>query len=540
MFGVARLNTLSKALADADVIPSLTVTFSSPQSRYLFNASAAATYEIIRISTSGLSFNLTAGTGVYAGADIYMVGAGGNGGNVVSTSIGIAGSGGGGAYLSNTNYALTSGSYTAYAGAAGDTVGFDSTITKSDSSIQLVAGGGGSGGNVNASGAVTAGNSGSISNGGGGGSGASSTIPSASTSGSGLLGGNGGAGVASATASLRSVGGGGAGGSIINGTITAGSNGGNGSGGTGGAGGTSGSIAAGVISNTAVPYGVGGGGGGGTTGGSSTSAAGRNTAGNGNAGAVVGGGGSGGLNTATGVARTGGAGAAGTIYLRLKKPLFTVTYVDTSQSNASTITIPSTAQVGDLAVLYDFAVTTGTVAPTSVTPSGWTLVGVSNVGLTTTPAMRGSIYWKFLVSGDPGSTITGMSGGTTNDKIMTIHRPSITPFIKDSGIFAATPLTSGQASTLAPTNLTVFTAGATLNGMTNMPFVIGVQHCSTTAIATTSSTQTATRTINNSSGRQRVVIFENTNGQGNFAANSVCSMTDGGNNLQNAINGFFY
>lgn len=540
MFGIARLNTLAKALADADVIPVLTVTAGTPQFRYLFNASAAATYEIIRINTSGLDFTFTAGTGIYAGADIYMIGGGGDGGSVVSTSIGIAGSGGGGGYLENLNYSLTSGSYTsiAGAGAGGATIGYDSTLTKSDLSIQLVAGGGGSGGNVNASGAVTAGTSGAaITGGGGGGSGASSTIPSVSTSGSGggpssspAIGGNAGAGVASATASLRSVGGGGG----------ATANGGAGSGGTGGAGGAGGSIAAGVVNNTALAYGVGGGGGGGTTGGASTSAAGRNTAGAGTAGAIVGGGGSGGLNTATGTARTGGTGGAGTIYLRLKKPLFTVTYIDTAESNTSGITIPSTAQVGDLAVLYDFAVTTGTVAPTSVTPSGWTKISVSDVSLTTTPAMRGTIHWKFLVSGDPGSTITGMAGGTTNDKIITIHRPSITGIAPTSGVFASTPLTAGQASTLAPTNLTVFTAGGNVFGMTNMPFVIGVQHCSTTAIASTTSTQTPTRTINNSSGRQRIVIFENTNGQSNFAANSTCSMTDGGNNLQNAINGFLF
>jgi hypothetical protein len=540
MFGIARLNTLAKALAAADVIPVLTVTSGTPQFRYLFNASAAATYEIIRINSSGLDFTFTAGTGIYAGADIYMIGAGGNGGNVVSTSIGIAGSGGGGAYLSNTNYALTSGSYTAIAGAAGGSVGFDSTLNKSDSSIQLVAGGGGSGGDVTAGGNVTAGNSAGISNGGGGGSGASSTIPSASSSGSGFLGGNGGDGVASATASLRSVGGGGGGGSIINGTPTSGSNGGNGSGGTGGAGGAGGSIAAGVVNNTALAYGVGGGGGGGNTGGASTSAAGRNTAGAGTAGAIVGGGGSGGLNTATGTARNGGTGGAGTIYLRLKKPLFTVTYIDTAESNTSSITIPSTAQVGDLAVLYDFAVTTGTVAPTSVTPSGWTKISVSDVSLTTTPAMRGTIHWKFLVSGDPGSTITGMAGGTTNDKIITIHRPSITGLVPASGLFAGSLLTSGTVSATTPANLTVFTAGGNVFGMTNMPFVIGVQHCSTTAIASTSSTQTPTRTINNSSGRQRIVIFENTDGQSNFAANSTCGMTDGGNNLQNAINGFLF
>ena len=108
----------------------------------------------------------------------------------------------------------------------------------------------------------------------------------------------------------------------------------------------------------------------------------------------------------------------------------------------STITIPSTAKVGDLALLFDTSATT-----TNTIPSGWTSVS----GVTTT-GIRQNISRKTLVSGDIGATITGM-GGTTR-KVLLLFRPNgpVTT------LTISTP--TSQASSLAPNNQTVLAGSA--------------------------------------------------------------------------------
>lgn len=80
----------------------------------------------------------------------------------------------------------------------------------------------------------------------------------------------------------------------------------------------------------------------------------------------------------------------------------------TASSSSANITIPGTAQVGDLAVLIDSVVNVSAF-PSSVTPSGWT-----NLKNDTTQEgfayLRVMTSYRVLTSGQPGSTITGMSG----------------------------------------------------------------------------------------------------------------------------------
>ncbi|RJG46639.1 hypothetical protein [Mesorhizobium sp. DCY119] len=87
-------------------------------------------------------------------------------------------------------------------------------------------------------------------------------------------------------------------------------------------------------------------------------------------------------------------------------------------SNAATITIPADSQAGDLAVMYDFAVSGNPGnAPPTTTPSGWTLITSNNSG-----DLRGSIFYKILTGGDPGANVTGMNGGDINRKVMRVLR----------------------------------------------------------------------------------------------------------------------
>lgn len=95
-----------------------------------------------------------------------------------------------------------------------------------------------------------------------------------------------------------------------------------------------------------------------------------------------------------------------------------LSYVGTADSSASTITIPATSQTGDIAILYDLAVS-GSI-PTLVTPSGWT-----NRLNTTGSTFRLAVCSKILEAGEPGASITGMNGATVNNKMMMVFRPNI-------------------------------------------------------------------------------------------------------------------
>lgn len=121
---------------------------------------------------------------------------------------------------------------------------------------------------------------------------------------------------------------------------------------------------------------------------------------------------------------------------------FVASAITTSGAN---ITIPATAQIGDVAVLVDRA-STNLSAPASVTPTGWT--AVNNLTNTGTSQPRQNLSMKTLVSGDPGLAITGMNGGNNNSKLMLVFRPS------KPATFAAQDV-AGQATTAAPTNQTV-------------------------------------------------------------------------------------
>lgn len=94
----------------------------------------------------------------------------------------------------------------------------------------------------------------------------------------------------------------------------------------------------------------------------------------------------------------------------------TLAYVASADSSAATITIPATAQAGDLAVLYDLARNIiGT--PTLVTPSGWTTLSDLTGG--TGAAV---LSYKILGAGDPGATITGMDGNIADAKSLEVFR----------------------------------------------------------------------------------------------------------------------
>lgn len=107
------------------------------------------------------------------------------------------------------------------------------------------------------------------------------------------------------------------------------------------------------------------------------------------------------------------------IYIGTSSPtLEYVTY--TICDGSSTITISSSAQAGDIAVIQNRAsVITG--SPTNVTPSGFTEVIHM---LSSNNATRVRTSYKLLVSGDPGSSVGVNYATFTTGAICWIFRPS--------------------------------------------------------------------------------------------------------------------
>lgn len=102
-----------------------------------------------------------------------------------------------------------------------------------------------------------------------------------------------------------------------------------------------------------------------------------------------------------------------------EEPVLTMSFVDSAISNAATITIPATAQAGDLAVLFDQAINTAGT-PTEATPTNWTKLSSVAFGIA-----RGSNSYKILAEGEPGSIITGMDGNSSEAKVMFVFRGNV-------------------------------------------------------------------------------------------------------------------
>ena len=119
-------------------------------------------------------------------------------------------------------------------------------------------------------------------------------------------------------------------------------------------------------------------------------------------------------------------------------------------SSSSTIVIPASAAVGDLAILFDHGNQTG--GTSDVIPTGWT-------GLVTDAGSPDRIRcsYKKLVGGDPGATITGLNATSVN-KLMLVFRPTfsittITPSTWLAQVTTGNPASqavsaSGQATPL--------------------------------------------------------------------------------------------
>lgn len=189
----------------------------------------------------------------------------------------------------------------------------------------------------------------------------------------------------------------------------------------------------------------------------------------------------------------------------LSPPSFT--YVGQGNSLATTVTIPSIAAAGDIAVLFDTSLTT-----TLTVPSGWTTINSA-----TTTGIRTTYSYKTLVAGEPGSSITGMAG--TTRKIVLVFRPDRTPT-------TITATSNGtQATTAAPTNQNIPLLSAL---EPNLAFAVFGYTTSTPSRTWTQTGDTSVQSANNSTSG--ITVRYEINNAGSNPQNATISMTDGGTN----------
>ena len=186
-----------------------------------------------------------------------------------------------------------------------------------------------------------------------------------------------------------------------------------------------------------------------------------------------------------------------------------VEFVQSVTTLTSTIVIPATALVGDIAVLFDMSTTI-----TNTVPSGWTSIsGVAATGI------RTNISYRVLTSGQPGATISGMAG--TTRKIMMLFRgASLTPTISLS-----TP--GVQSTTAAPTNQSI-----TATQATNIYFAAYGKTTSTTPTTTltmTNYTSTLVTSVSTSGIFARYIVA-NPGANSVTQSNATVTMSDAGTN----------
>lgn len=115
--------------------------------------------------------------------------------------------------------------------------------------------------------------------------------------------------------------------------------------------------------------------------------------------------------------------------------------------DVSSITIPSTAQVGDVAVLFSYCRGLGTTG--GDIPTGWTKISGVSQGSSTT-GIRSLVGYKIIESGEPNSSVSGLAFGTAEEgHHLRIYRSNSA----HNGVSIELPHIEG--ATAAPSNQTV-------------------------------------------------------------------------------------
>jgi hypothetical protein len=191
-----------------------------------------------------------------------------------------------------------------------------------------------------------------------------------------------------------------------------------------------------------------------------------------------------------------------------------------SSTANSTIVIPATAAVGDIAILFDRQNSTSS---TQVTPSGWTQITTALSAAAAPNQIRTTISYRILTAGQPGSTITGQ--GSVARKTIVVYRPSVP-------ITTATVLTNSSSvssnSTAAATSLTTNLTAETIRPILAYSFY--AQTVGTTFTRT--STLTAEREITDGGSFTWVRMFVFNPGTSTSTINTHTMGTSSGTSIK--------
>lgn len=200
-------------------------------------------------------------------------------------------------------------------------------------------------------------------------------------------------------------------------------------------------------------------------------------------------------------------------------PIFSsLSFITSATDTAPGITIPATAAIGDLAVILNGAEAGSATAPSTVVPSGFT--SARNDSLAISPAVKGICSYKVLLSGDPGASVTGMTGSSSTRSIILIFRPNA-PITSVSVVSA-----NGSAISTDPAAQTITTAAQV------SPLVI-IGHAFGSAIGVTpSGTLTTSGTVVNGATTTHAAAYEI---QNSSPANRTWDMGDVGNNVLQSL-----
>lgn len=186
--------------------------------------------------------------------------------------------------------------------------------------------------------------------------------------------------------------------------------------------------------------------------------------------------------------------------------------------DVTSMTIPATAAVGDIAVLFSYC--RGLASTGGDTPAGWTEITDITQGSSST-GIRALAAYKVLATGEPGSTISGLIyGGQEEAHHIRVYR-KYDPESVGSGVSVSTP--SAQGSTTAPTNQTI-SDPSSFTG-----YVAFAMYSGSNAITTRGFTPAET-TENNLTGGEFYVKTKVYTAEDTHDAITV-SMTDSGENI---------
>jgi hypothetical protein len=191
-------------------------------------------------------------------------------------------------------------------------------------------------------------------------------------------------------------------------------------------------------------------------------------------------------------------------------PLYpTTTSVRTTVSGtASTITVPATAQPGDLLVLADMSTTVS-----SVVPSGWT-----NWASTSTTGIISNVSAKICNQADIGATITGMAG--TTRKVLIVYQGNYEMVSTyRSGSLGA------QATTATPNTQTISMSGQAT------PLIAIAVYAKTTSTTPTRGWTGGTPAEYSSVSTSGIYVKTLSYNVGSSPANATITMSDAGTNI---------